>query len=221
LPYVLKSSRGSSPRRCLFKKLVLLFAFLVVGVASAAPGGVSTTETSATLEGLDCGSAYRLEIRSYTADGELSSTAVSVDAETKSCSDTPAPPEMPAPSDMPAPPDMPAPSDRPAPSDPQPPSAAQDLAAAAPSETSTPVSSSAFTDALRVARCAVPDVRKRTVTKARAMLSARRCRLGRVTRAYSAEIGRGRIIGQGRRPGARLPRGTRVNVAVSRGRRRK
>jgi bacillolysin len=69
-------------------------------------------------------------------------------------------------------------------------------------------------------RCAVPDVRRRTVARARALLSARRCRLGRVTRAYSSKVGQGRIIRQSRRPGARLARGTRVNVAVSRGRRR-
>jgi PASTA domain len=207
LPYVPNAGRESSPRRCLFKKLVFLFAFLLVGVASAAPSGVSTTETSATLEGLDCGSTYRLEIRSYTADGELSSTAVSVDAETKSCSEAPAPSHMPASIDTPPSFDTP------------PPPAAQDLAATAPPETSTPVSSSASTGPLVVLRCAVPDVRRRTVTKARAMLSARRCRLGRVTRAYSPKVGKGRIIGQGRRPGARLPRGTRVNVAVSRGRR--
>jgi chitodextrinase len=73
------------------KKLVFLFAFLLVGVASAAPTVVSTTQTSATLEGLDCGSKYRFEIRKYTASGELSSTAESVDAETKTCPDTQAP----------------------------------------------------------------------------------------------------------------------------------
>jgi PASTA domain len=224
LPYLLKRSRKSSPRRCLITKLVFLFAFLLVGVASAAPSGVSTTETSATLEGLDCGSAYRLEIRSYTANGELSSTAVSVDAQTQSCPDTPPPsntlppsadPATPPPSDTPPPSNTPPPS-----SDTPPPSAAQNLAAAGGTETSTPVSSSTSTGALVVARCAVPDVRRRTVTKARAMLSARGCRLGRVTRAYSPELVRGRIIGQGRRPGARLPRGTRVSVAVSRGRRK-
>jgi beta-lactam-binding protein with PASTA domain len=72
----------------------------------------------------------------------------------------------------------------------------------------------------RYARCAVPDVRRRTVTRARAMLSARRCALGRITRAYSPKVRKGRIIRQSRRPGARLPRGTTINVAVSRSRRR-
>jgi PASTA domain-containing protein len=186
------------------KKLVLLFAFLLVGVASATPSVVSTTETAATVEGLDCGSKYRIEIQRYAENGELSSTADAVDAQTTSCPDT------------------------------QPPSAPQDLAAtgqtetsiSAPgsatgqTETSISVPGSPSTQTVGVARCAVPDVRRRTVTMARAMLSARRCRLGRTTPAYSAKVRKGRIIRQSRRPGARLPRGTRVNVAVSRGRRR-
>jgi chitodextrinase len=172
------------------KRLVLLFAFLLVGVASAAPSVVVTTPTSATVEGLDCGSKYRFEIQKYADNGARSSTADSVDAETKSCPDT------------------------------QPPSAPQDLAATGQTETSISLSGSAFTHTVGVARCAVPDVRRRTVTRARAMLSARRCALGRITRAYSLAVRKGRIVGQSRRPGARLPRGTRVNVAVSRSRRR-
>ena len=69
-------------------------------------------------------------------------------------------------------------------------------------------------------RCAVPDVRRKTVAQAKKMLTSRRCALGRVARAYSAKVKSGRIISQSRRPGARLPRGTRVNVVVSRGKRR-
>jgi PASTA domain len=71
------------------------------------------------------------------------------------------------------------------------------------------------------ARCVVPNVKKKTVAQARRLLASRRCGLGRVRRAYSAKITRGRVISQSRRPGARLPRGTRVGVVVSRGRRRR
>jgi hypothetical protein len=67
--------------------------------------------------------------------------------------------------------------------------------------------------------CVVPNVRGRTTVQARRLLSSKRCALGRVTRAYSAKVKRGKIIKQSRRPGARLARGTRVNVVVSRGRR--
>ena len=69
-------------------------------------------------------------------------------------------------------------------------------------------------------RCVVPNVRGKSVAQARRMLRAKRCSLGRVTRAYSARVGTGKIIRQSRRPAARFPRGTRVNVVVSRGRRR-
>lgn len=69
-------------------------------------------------------------------------------------------------------------------------------------------------------RCVVPNLRGKSVAQARRMLRAKRCALGRVTRAYSANVRIGRIIRQNRRPRARLPRSTRVHVVVSRGRRR-
>jgi serine protease AprX len=72
-----------------------------------------------------------------------------------------------------------------------------------------------------VVRCLVPNVKRKTVAHARRMLVARRCALGRVKRTYSGRVRKGWIISQSRRPGARLPRGTRVNVVVSRGARRR
>jgi serine protease AprX len=72
-----------------------------------------------------------------------------------------------------------------------------------------------------VVRCVVPNVKGKTLRTARATLTRRRCQLGRVTRSYSARVRTGRIIRQSRRPGARLARGTRVNVVVSRGKRRR
>jgi hypothetical protein len=71
-----------------------------------------------------------------------------------------------------------------------------------------------------VARCVVPNVKGKTVAQARKALVKKRCKLGRVTRAYSRKVKKGRIIGQSKRPGARLPRGTKVGVKLSRGRRR-
>jgi hypothetical protein len=70
------------------------------------------------------------------------------------------------------------------------------------------------------ARCVVPNVKGKTVPAARTALRRRRCALGRVDRAYSARMKKNRVISQSRRPGARLRRGARVNVVVSRGRRR-
>jgi beta-lactam-binding protein with PASTA domain len=45
------------------------------------------------------------------------------------------------------------------------------------------------------------------------------CRLGRVTRAYSARVGQGLVVTQRPRAGLRLRRGSRINVTLSRGRR--
>jgi subtilisin family serine protease len=72
-----------------------------------------------------------------------------------------------------------------------------------------------------VVRCVVPKLKGKTVVAARKALKARRCALGRVKRAYSAKVKKGRIVSQTKRPGARLKRGTKVGVVVSRGARRK
>jgi bacillolysin len=69
-------------------------------------------------------------------------------------------------------------------------------------------------------RCVVPNIKGKTVPAARQLLAARRCALGTITRKFSPRVKKGRILSQSRAPGARLPRGTRVNVGVSRGRRR-
>jgi bacillolysin len=69
-------------------------------------------------------------------------------------------------------------------------------------------------------RCVVPNVKGKTVPAARIALSRARCALGRVSRAYSRRVRKSRIISQSRRAASRHPRGTRVNVVVSRGRRR-
>jgi beta-lactam-binding protein with PASTA domain len=74
--------------------------------------------------------------------------------------------------------------------------------------------------ALAQARCVVPNVRGKTIPAARVAFTRSRCALGRISRAYSGRVKLSRIIGQSRRAGSRHPRGTRVNVVVSRGRRR-
>jgi uncharacterized delta-60 repeat protein len=68
-------------------------------------------------------------------------------------------------------------------------------------------------------RCVVPNVKGKTLAKARRLLASKRCALGRVTRRYSRTVRRGRVISQRPSVGRRLPRGTRVHVKVSRGRR--
>jgi hypothetical protein len=66
--------------------------------------------------------------------------------------------------------------------------------------------------------CVVPRLRGKTLAAARTSLTRARCALGRVLRRRS-RVRRGRIVAQGLRPGTRRPRGTRVGVTVSRGRR--
>lgn len=69
------------------------------------------------------------------------------------------------------------------------------------------------------ARCKVPRLRAKTVAKARTLLRRAHCALGRVSYARS-RLRRGLIISQRPRAGASRPRGTKVKVVVSRGRRR-
>jgi beta-lactam-binding protein with PASTA domain len=67
--------------------------------------------------------------------------------------------------------------------------------------------------------CTVPRLRGQTVAVAKRSLAKRGCAMGRVSRAYSRRVRRGRIVGQRPGPGLRLRRGAKVAVVVSRGRR--
>jgi subtilisin family serine protease len=69
--------------------------------------------------------------------------------------------------------------------------------------------------------CTVPRLRGLTLVGAKRLLVKRGCALGRVTRAYSRRVGRGRVIAQKRTPGLRLARGAKIAVVLSRGRRRR
>ena len=68
-------------------------------------------------------------------------------------------------------------------------------------------------------RCVVPNVKGKTLAQARRVLASKRCALGRVTKGYSQKVRKGRVISQTPSVGRRLPRGTKVHVKVSRGRR--
>jgi uncharacterized delta-60 repeat protein len=68
--------------------------------------------------------------------------------------------------------------------------------------------------------CVVPNARGKTLRDARASLTKALCKVGAVTRMYSAKVRKGRVISQ--RPAARkrLAEQAKVNLVVSRGRRR-
>jgi uncharacterized delta-60 repeat protein len=67
-------------------------------------------------------------------------------------------------------------------------------------------------------RCVVPNVRGKTLLIARRSVTRGRCAVGRVTRKFSKRAQKGRVISQSRRPGLRLPVGSRVNLVISKGR---
>jgi subtilisin family serine protease len=67
--------------------------------------------------------------------------------------------------------------------------------------------------------CLVPRLRNLTLVSARRVLARRGCSLGRVTRARSRRVRRGRVIAQRPTPGLRRARGAKVRVTLSRGRR--
>jgi PASTA domain len=68
-------------------------------------------------------------------------------------------------------------------------------------------------------RCVVPRVVGQTLASARREIVSRNCGVGRVSRSYS-RTRKGRIAAQSPRAGARRAEGARVNLLVSRGRRR-
>ena len=115
--------------------------------------------------------------------------------EASPCPFAPPPPPPPTPPPPgPPPPTPPPPAPPPPPSPPPPPPATQ-------------------------LRCVVPNVKGKTLARARRLLASKRCALGRVTRGYSQKVRKGRVISQRPSVGRRLPRGTKVHVKVSRGRR--
>jgi hypothetical protein len=69
-------------------------------------------------------------------------------------------------------------------------------------------------------RCVVPDVRGKRLAVARKAIVTARCRLGRVTHSFSTRIGKGKVIRQRPAPRTRRPVGTKIQLVVSRGRRR-
>lgn len=68
--------------------------------------------------------------------------------------------------------------------------------------------------------CQVPKVSGFRLASARLALGKRHCRVGRVSYAFSRKKKRGIVISQSLRPGRVVPANSKVNLVVSRGRRR-
>ena len=68
--------------------------------------------------------------------------------------------------------------------------------------------------------CKVPKVAGKQLASAKRTIATRHCRTGKVGHAYSRKHGRGIVLSQSRRPGRVLPAGSKIDLVVSRGRRR-
>jgi hypothetical protein len=68
-------------------------------------------------------------------------------------------------------------------------------------------------------RCAVPNVERRPLPSAKRAIAQANCRVGKIRRAHSKVVNRGRVISEQPKAGVVLPKGAKVNLVVSRGRR--
>jgi beta-lactam-binding protein with PASTA domain len=68
--------------------------------------------------------------------------------------------------------------------------------------------------------CKVPNVVGKRLEVAKTLIKRAHCRTGKVGHAYSRKRTRGIVISQSRRPGLVLPVSTKINLVVSRGRKR-
>ncbi len=68
--------------------------------------------------------------------------------------------------------------------------------------------------------CTVQDVKRQTLPTAKRTIARANCRVGKIRRIYSTRVRRGRVISQKPKPGMVLPKRGKVNLVVSRGKRR-
>jgi hypothetical protein len=66
--------------------------------------------------------------------------------------------------------------------------------------------------------CTVPNVKRKTLPAAKRAIARANCRVGKVSRAYSKPIRKGRVISAKPKPDTVLPKGSKVNLVVSLGR---
>jgi PASTA domain len=69
----------------------------------------------------------------------------------------------------------------------------------------------------KAAKCVVPNLKNLTLLRATSKLAKAKCRLGRVKRVFSAKVKAGRVVSQSRKPGKKMPKGSRVNLVLSKG----
>ena len=67
--------------------------------------------------------------------------------------------------------------------------------------------------------CTVPNIKAKTLPAAKRTIARANCRVGKIRRAYSKNVKKGRVISQKPEPGTVLPNRGKVSLVVSRGRR--
>ena len=70
-----------------------------------------------------------------------------------------------------------------------------------------------------VAKCKVPKLKGKTLAQTKTALTRANCKLGRVTKAYSSKVRKGKVVKQSPAAGRTLAKGAKVNVTLSKGRR--
>lgn len=68
--------------------------------------------------------------------------------------------------------------------------------------------------------CKVPNVKGMTLAAARRELKAEVCAIGKVKKAYSAKVKKGRVIAQSQLPGKTMKGGAKVNLVISKGKKK-
>ena len=69
----------------------------------------------------------------------------------------------------------------------------------------------------RSPQCVVPNVKRQPLATAKRRITAAHCKTGKVTKATSAIVPKGRVISQKQKAGKKLPAGSKISLVVSRG----
>jgi hypothetical protein len=164
---------------------------------TAAGAGSADVSVSVPLSGLGAGNAYHYRLLATNSFG----TATSTDRSFTTLLTSPPPPPPP----LPPPPGPPSPS--PASPPPSPPSPPAPPPPPPPGDT-TPKPKP---------KCVVPKLAKKTLPAAKKAITKGKCRLGKVTKAFSPKVKKGLVLKQKPRPGLKLANGARISLTLSKG----
>jgi beta-lactam-binding protein with PASTA domain len=67
------------------------------------------------------------------------------------------------------------------------------------------------------ALCVVPKLKSKTLRAAKRAIGKAHCSVGKVTRAFSAKVKKGRVLSQKPKPATKLAAGSKVRLTLSKG----